>query len=71
MKRKNASTKLSTRKKIVRTKSKLGTTKPVKSTTSRQIGKWGSTTTLPYNVHPWPKESWWRRLIEKFWRWIR
>ena len=59
------------KKKAVRTKSKLGTTKPIKSKTSRSaILNYGTTTTLPY-IYPWPKESWWRRWIEKFWRWVR
>ena len=67
------STSVSPNKKITKTKSKLGTTKPVKSVTSRKVNKWGTTTTLPFvPFHPWPdKAYWWRRLIEKFWRWVR
>ncbi len=62
--------------KPITTKSKLGTTKPVKSTTARKVNKWGSTTTLSYDypvypVYPWPKESWWKRLIDKIWGWMR
>ena len=69
------STSISPNKKLTNTKSKpsltrskLGTTKPVKSTTARKVNKWGTTTTLPYApFHPWPEESLWEKLKKWFW----
>ena len=60
--------------KPVRTKSKLGTTNPIKSV-SRIKSKWGSTTTtsfIPeYPMYPFPKTSFLEKLWNNLWRWVR
>lgn len=63
--------------KPILTKSKLGTTKPVKTVTSRKPKKGiytiSTTTQYPRDhvpFYPWPK-SWWKRWIEKLWGWVR
>ena len=58
--------------KPILTKSKLGTTKSIKSKTTRKSSKWGSTTstTLPYD-YPWPIKSPLNRFLDKILWWLR
>ena len=65
------------KKRYVTTKSKLGTTKSVKSKTTRKIFPYdGSTTSLPDDystnpVYPWPKENLVSRILDKILWWLR